>query len=378
MTFHKESKRIALVGAGLGGLVLARVLHLHGVPTTVYEGEASPTVRTQGGMLDIHEQNGQLALKAAALFEEFLAIIHPGGQQGRVLDSGGNLLFEMPDDGTGTRPEVPRAELRRILLRSLPAGTVRWGHKLRTATALGGGRHALQFSNGYQVVTDLLVGADGAWSRVRPLLSAARPAYTGVTGVETYLYDSDLRHRESAEMVGGGAMYAVSPGRGILAHREPGEVLHTYVMVKKPEDWAARIDFSDPPAAIACVAGEFAGWAPGLTALITSSDTAPVPRPIYALPDDHRWERIPGVTLLGDAAHLIAPSGEGANLAMYDGAQLAAALVAHPGDLEAALLAYEAELFPRSAVEGPEGRRMQEVLLGPDAPQSLLDLFAGA
>ena len=366
---------VTIIGAGLGGLTLARVLHVHGIPAIVYEAEVSATARAQGGMLDIHEHNGQLALKTAGLYSQFLELIHPGGQQGRALDKDGNVLLDTPDDGTGGRPEVPRGALRRTLIESLPEGMVRWGHKLRVATPLAGGRHELTFANGSVVTTELLVGADGAWSKVRPLLSEAKPAYAGITYVETYLYDSDIRHKSSAAAVGGGALFAMAPGKGIMAHREPSGVLHTYVGLRKPEDWVAGIDFSDPKAAKTCVATEFAGWAPELTALITDGETDPVPRPIYSLPLEHRWDRVPGVTLLGDAAHLMAPSGEGANLAMYDGAQLAMAIAANPEDLEAALLAYETDLFPRSAAEAPEADHMQEVLFGDNAPQSLLDFF---
>jgi 2-polyprenyl-6-methoxyphenol hydroxylase-like FAD-dependent oxidoreductase len=369
------STPVAIVGAGLGGLTLARVLHVNGIAATIYEAEASVNVRTQGGMLDIHENNGQLALKAAGLFEEFLQIIHAGGQATRVLDQEGNVLLDQPDDGTGGRPEVARGDLRRILLDSLPAGTVRWGHKLTAVSPLGGGRHMLIFADGSTVTTNLLVGADGAWSKVRPLLSQAKPAYVGTSFIETYLYDSDSRHKASAEAVGNGALFAVAPGKGILAHREPNGALHTYAELNKPENWIDSIDFSDTVTALACVAEEFDGWAPELTALITDGETDPVPRPIRALPVDHKWDRVPGVTLLGDAAHLMIPSGEGANLAMFDGAELGKAIAANPGDVEAAILAYEMDLFPRSASEAAEAEEVLKVCLGPNAPRSLVDFF---
>ena len=369
---------IAIVGAGLGGLMLARVLHVHGIASTVYEAEPSVNARAQGGMLDIHDHNGQLALKAAGLFDEFVQIIHAGGQATRVLDKRGNVLLDELDDVTGGRPEVSRGDLRRILIESLPADTIRWGHKVTATTSFGSGRHVLTFTNGLVVTTDLLVGADGAWSRVRPLLSDATTIYVGFSFIETYLNDADDRHKPSAKAVGGGALFAVAPGKGILAHREPNGVLHTYVALEKPEDWIGRIDFSDPAVAAGLVAKEFDGWAPALTALITDGERPPVPRPLYALPVGHRWNRVAGVTLLGDAAHLMLPSGEGANLAMFDGAELAKALAANHGDVEAALTAYEKDLFPRSASAAEEAGEVLVMCHGINAPQSLVDFLTKA
>jgi len=362
--------QVTIIGAGLGGLTLARVLHVHGIPVTVYEAEASPSARTQGGMLDIHQHNGQLALAAAGLTEEFRGLILKGREATRVYGADGTVLFDEPDDGTGSRPEVQRGELRRILLESLPPGTVHWGHKAQGVRVLGDGRHEVTFADGGTVVTNLLVGADGAWSRVRSLLSGAVPEYLGTSFIETYLHDADARHPAAAKTVGDGAMLGLAPRKGIQAHRESGGNLHIYVTLTKPLDWFGDLD---PTRILA----EFDGWAPELTALITDRDTELVLRPLYALPIGHRWERVPGVTLLGDAAHLSPPNGEGANLAMYDGAELGKALAANPEDVEAGLAAYEEALFARSLEEGTEAARDFEVCFGAEAPDSLVHMFTG-
>ncbi len=369
---------ITIIGAGLGGLTLARVLHVHGIPATIYEADPSAETRTQGGQLDIHEEDGQLALKAADLTDTFRAIIHKGGEATRVLDQHCAVLLEEPDDGTGGRPEVLRGDLRRILIESLPVETIQWGKKLIGVAVLGDGRHELTFADGATLTTELLVGADGAWSKVRPLLSDAKPKYVGTTFIETYLYEADERHSATAEVVGGGAMFALAPGKGIVAHREAGDILHTYVELNRPTEWVAAIDFTDATAATTRVAAEFDWWAPELTALITDSDTVPIPRMIYELPNGHRWDHVPGVTLLGDAAHLMAPTGDGANLAMFDGAELGKAIAAHPDNIEAALAAYEEALFPRSESFAADSHLTLDLCLDDRAPFGFIDFLTSA
>ncbi|MGW5745736.1 FAD-dependent oxidoreductase [Amycolatopsis sp. NPDC003861] len=369
---------VTIIGAGLGGLTLARVLHVHGIAADVYEAESSPAARMQGGMLDIHDYNGQIAVEAAGLTAEFRGLVLEGRQAMRVLDRHGTVLAEQADDGTGGRPEVQRADLRRMLLDALPAGTVHWGHKVTGARALGDGRHEVTFAGGRAVVTSLLVGADGAWSKIRPLLTDAVPEYVGEAFVEIYLYDADTRHPAAAKAVGGGSLMVPSVDKGIHAHRESGDTLHTYVSLTRPPAWFDAIDFTDPAAAAARVAAEFDGWVPELTALITDGDTPPVLRLHYTLPVGHRWARVPGVTLVGDAAHLMPANGEGANLAMLDGAELGLALAARPGAAEAALAEYEEAMFPRSAKVGEEGRRFEELLAGvgeDDLARVLVDAF---
>lgn len=377
MTTHYP---IAIIGGGLGGLTAARVLHTKGIESALFELESSREARVQGGMLDIHQNNGQLALRAAELFEPFTALIHEGGEAMRILDHTGAILREDGDDGQRGRPEVERGQLRDLLIDSLPEGTIHWGYKATAVRPVAGqpGRHEVEFANGETITTDLLIGADGAWSKVRPLVSDAWPTYTGVSFIEADLFDADEKHPAEAEAMGGGMLFALRGNTGILGHRETDGSLHIYLGFRADEGWIDTIDFSDTPTAKQTILDLLDGWSDPLRGMIAHADTGLTARRINALPSDHTWARVPGVTLLGDAAHVMSPfAGEGANLAMYDGSELALAIAAHPGDAEAALAAYEKELFPRSAESATDSAESLDIIFREDAPQGLVDMFAG-
>jgi 2-polyprenyl-6-methoxyphenol hydroxylase-like FAD-dependent oxidoreductase len=337
----------------------------------VFELDESATSRQQGGTLDMQTETGQVALKAAGLDEQFFAIARFEGQDGRLLDKSGIVLMDRkagPDDRE--QPEIDRGDLRRLLLDSLDPGVVRWGSKVDAVRPVGDGTHEVTV-NGTTEVFDLVVGADGAWSRVRPLVSPAEPAYSGVTFVEISFDDAERRHPEISRLVGNGSMFALADNKGLIAQRNANDHIRVYVAFRVEDGWQV-----DPADARTTLLAMFQDWSPELRALLTDCDDSFLVRPLYALPVPHTWETRPGVTLLGDAAHLMSPfSGLGANLAMLDGADLANAIAAAP-DLETAVREYEAVMLPRgqqAAVGAAEGL---DSAIASDAPRGALEAMA--
>lgn len=364
---------IAIAGAGMGGLALARVLHVHGIEAVVYERDASRGARRQGGMLDIH--SGQPALREAGLLEEFLAIARREGQDMRLLEPDGTLLLEenTPDDAPMARPEIDRTDLRALLLDSLPEGTVRWGHAFASA-----GDGVLHFADGSSAPYDLLVGADGAQSRVRAMVTDARPEHLGQNVVELAIPDIDARHPDLAAMVGRGNYWVFGQGMSLAAQRNgDGSVRIGISFYNTAEDWltTSGIPFDNPPAARARLIELLDGWHPRITALIAAAGDTIVPRALTALPAGLTWPSRGDMTLLGDAAHLMPPVGEGANMALLDGARLALALAAHPHDFATAVAQYEKEMFERTSASARMSAEMQKLLMSPDAAKRLLEFF---
>jgi 2-polyprenyl-6-methoxyphenol hydroxylase-like FAD-dependent oxidoreductase len=368
---------IVIVGAGLSGLVCARILQINKIPVTIYESDPSPEARQQGGSLDIHADSGQIALRQAGLYEEFLGHTHVGGEAIRVLDKHAHVFVDQQERAGGNgRPEIDRTVLRKLLVDSLEPGTIVWGSRVVAVRPQETG-HRLEFADGTGVAADLVIGADGAWSKVRALLTPVQPAYTGITVVEIRLSDAADKHPEALAITGRGSLFALSDNKYIGGHG--GDQIALGCGLRVPEDWvtASGIDWADPGATREALVGEFADWDPSLTDLIRDCDDTIWPRPIYALPIGHTWERVPGVTLIGDAAHLMSPfAGEGANLALIDGADLARALIeSHDGN--DAIVAYEKTMFPRGAKSATASAKGLNTIFTDGPPRKLVAFFRG-
>ncbi|KAH9917146.1 monooxygenase FAD-binding protein [Epithele typhae] len=380
--------RVAIIGAGPAGLVLHLTLIKRGVPSILYEREASPNARIHlGGTLDLRWAYGQRALYENGLEAAFKAVSRPDGDETRMCGKDARVLLEIIADGD-TRPEdispeIDRPALRQIILDAVPADSVKWGHALTSVTPHGDGTHTLSFANGHTTTVDLLVGADGGASRIRPLVSPAQRLYAGLTGAEIVIERDVVDRADMADaraLIGNGSTFAMEGGKVLAAQRNSDGRVLTYAWFRGPEDWPLP---SDAAEARVSLLQKFEGWAPVLRKFIEhGADDGIYHRPLYMLQPGLRWEHVDGVTIIGDAAHVMTPfAGMGANVSMLDGLEMGLAIAeavnagASKEGREAAIKKAEEKLFEESAKWTGITAFNMEKMTGPDAPQSAVDAY---
>jgi 2-polyprenyl-6-methoxyphenol hydroxylase-like FAD-dependent oxidoreductase len=170
------SPPIAILGAGPSGLALARLLDLTHIEFVVFERDTSSKSawgRGGSGTLDLHEGSGLLALEKAGLLDQFKAIARYDAPM-VFADMHGEVLVRQGEGGATDRPEIDRKDLRVMLLGAVPKEKIRWGAKVSSVERESDGTMTVRFAEGGSAAGfKLVVGADGAWSRARSLVSAA-------------------------------------------------------------------------------------------------------------------------------------------------------------------------------------------------------------
>jgi 2-polyprenyl-6-methoxyphenol hydroxylase-like FAD-dependent oxidoreductase len=358
-----SSLRIAIIGGGPAGLTLARLLQINNTLCTVFELDTQAVSRDQGGTVDLHPRGGQLALKHAGLTDEFKKYSRPEGEAMKLLKYDGRVVFDENIEGNNRpeeyadRPEIDRMKLRQLLFQSLEPGTVVWAKKLQCVekSKTNPGQYDLQFEDGREEGFDLVVGADGAWSKVRSYLTSQQPYYSGVTAIELWATEFDKKHQWLSDFVGAGNCFMFDEGRAIQCQKLGNNSIRVYAGVRQPESWLENcgIDWSQPEKARKeLVKQYYADCGEDLKRAVLDANDKLVPRKMWTLPVGYRWKSEGRVTLIGDAAHLMTPyAGVGVNLAMIDSLDLAKAIIGCDGDssnIPGAIKAFEDEMLTRA------------------------------
>jgi salicylate hydroxylase/6-hydroxynicotinate 3-monooxygenase len=335
--------RIAIIGAGMGGLATASALIAAGFDVRVYE-QAQRFTRLGAGIQ--MSPNAVKALRGLGLETAVRkTAFRPGSWQNRQWDTG-ELMYELP---LGTEAEqrygaaylqMHRGDLHEALLSAIPEGTIELDKQL-TGVEPGPGGSKLLFAEGGTAEADLVIGADGIHSRVREiLLGPDRPLETGRVAYRATFPAALLSHPvgECTKWWG--------PDRHIVIYYTNAIKTEIYFVTSLPEDTSAEESWSST-GDMSVVRDAFEGF---------HEEVRDVLR---ACPSVHRWAilvRDPlehwfrdGMVLLGDAAHPMTPyMAQGAATAIEDGVMLARALARHDG-LEDALQLYQAARQKRTA-----------------------------
>lgn len=355
-----QNTKIAIVGGGPGGLTLARLLQMNGAEVKVYERDLNKNARVQGATLDLHDDSGLKALEKAGLMDAFKANYRPGADKMSILDHHANIFY---DDHTNDqqeetfgnpyfRPEIDRGPLRKILLASLHPDTVVWDSQFKSMQQTDNGWD-LEFQNGNRAMADLVIAADGANSKIRPLITPIKPLYSGVTAIEGNVYDAERTVPQIYKRLKGGKIFAFGTGKTIIVSAKGDGSLAFYAGFKADENWANQngIDFSNQTAIANWFKQDFAEWDSIWQELFEHAQTPFIPRPLYCIPSDQTWDALPNLTMLGDAAHLMPPyAGEGVNMAMLDALELSEHLIdPEHKTLQTAIAQYENQMRIRAA-----------------------------
>lgn len=376
-----KDKKIAITGGGPGGLTLARLLQMQGADVTVYERDLHKDARPKGATLDLHDDSGLKALRAADLMDAFNASYRPGADKLKIMDNNASILFADSEGGEEerARPEIDRGPLQQLLLDSLQPGTVLWNMHF-VSLAQEGEQVRLQFENGTSVLADLEIAADGANSKIRPYITSIKPFYSGVTAVEGAVYNSAVAAPKMHALLNGGKIFAFGNKQVIIVSSKGDGSFVFYTSCKTEEHWvkSSGINFSDKIQVLKWFKETYTSWDAAWNELFENAAQQFIPRTLYCMPFDQSWETMPNITMLGDAAHLMPPfAGEGVNMAMLDALELSEHLITDEfQDLKSALAAFEKQMLMRSSESARMTMVSTDALHSKDAVKFMMQVIS--
>jgi salicylate hydroxylase len=330
----KSQVEVAVVGGGIGGLFAANALVAHGIPVSVYEQAPALGEVGAGVFLTPNSVRQLQRVGLGPAVEKWGARVGPDSRYFR--HDGAPIAPVQVTDSTGWNATfgMHRADLVEFLANALPPGIVHTGHRC-TGFAQDGNRAHVSFANGATVEADIIVGADGIHSELRPYVyPPSDPVFSGSVAYRGIVPHTLLPHwpTNAWQMwLGKGKHFLTFPVRA-------GKLINYVGFV--PADQKMKESWSSPGEPDV-LRQEFAGWDPRIESVLQRVqmtfrwalyDREPLPS----------WTR-GRLTLLGDAAHPMLPHlGQGANQSIEDGMALATILTrADRRNAPAALLAYE-------------------------------------
>lgn len=369
--------RVAIIGAGLGGLSAACALRQRGIEVSVHE--RAPQLGEVGAGIQLGP-NAVRVLRALGLFETLRPLLAEPASYVSLAWDDARIRYREPMKGDySARYGAPyvmahRADLHRAMVETLPAGCIRLNAQC-TGVSTRNGVAVATFADGSQVEADIIVGADGINSVVREILFGVQPvrfteqmAWRCIVPIECVPTHVGIARDEYCGWIGPDGHVICYPIRGgALYNIFAGHVTSEWV----DESWAVASSVDE------LLAG-YRGWNSALLDMLSQvsdcykwgiRDRDPLPR----------WTEGP-ITLLGDAAHPMMPTlAQGACMALEDGYVLARSVSQHCDRPAQALAAYEAERRPRAARVVLQARQQfQNNRMNPAPPPLPRDWIFGA
>jgi len=381
-----QNKQIAIVGGGPGGLTLARLLQLKGANVKVYERDFGKAARVQGAIVDLHFDSGLKVIEAAGLMDAFKDSYMPGADKYRLVDQDANILIDehLQDSEIGFgdphfRPEIDRGALRDLLIAALLPHTIVWDSQFASMVQVNN-TWELQFKNGTTATADIVIGAEGYRSKIRPHVTDITTRYSGATIIQGEIDDPEKSCPEIYTMVDNANLMVMGTGKTIAVQPRGDGGLTFYAASLYPENWigTSGIDFNDAEAVYSYLTQYHEDWNPLFFTLFKACNHFS-PRPLNYFPLDQNWPAKSNLTLIGDAAHLMPPSGEGVNTAMLDALDLSECLTNDKfQDTQTAIAAYERQMLARAAILGEEALNSIKDFASPsdESVKKLIQMFS--